>query len=163
MILVCAASNGNNLANAKTIGEQAEQHGIEHQVLDLASLEWPLYSPLSENRGAPPNFSAVHDLFQNASAFVFCSPEYNGSIPPVLSNAIAWLSVSSDDFRVLFNGKPAALSTQSGGHGQKVLMAMRVQLSHLGCIVVGRDLVSFPDKPLREDSIKAVLFQLTSR
>ena len=47
--------------------------------------------------------------------WVICAPEYNGSIPPILSNFIAWLSISGDDFRNLFNGQPIAIATFSGG------------------------------------------------
>jgi NAD(P)H-dependent FMN reductase len=92
--------------------------------------------------------------------FSLLSPEYNGSIPPILTNAIAWLSTSSDDFRALFNGKLAALGTYSGGHGQKVLMAIRIQLSHLGCHVLGRELQANSKKPLQDRSIEAVLSEL---
>ena len=162
MILICAASNGKNLENARRIAEQAKEIQLDTHTLDLVNLQWPLYSPLTEQKIKPPHFSSVQHTFSDASGFIFCSPEYNGSIPPVLSNLIAWLSVASDDFRGLFNGKMTALSTHSGGHGQKVLLAMRVQFSHLGCNVIGRDLVSTSDKPLRKEAIESVLRQFDS-
>jgi chromate reductase, NAD(P)H dehydrogenase (quinone) len=161
VILICAASNGNNLKNAQQISAEAKKRGIAHEVLDLVDLEWPLYSPNEKERGIPKNYASTQDVFALASGYLCCAPEYNGSIPPVLSNTIAWLSVVSDDFRALFNSKPVALSTHSGGAGQKVLLAMRVQFSHLGCNVIGRDLVSTSEKPLRDEAIQAVLEQLT--
>jgi chromate reductase len=62
----------------------------------------------------------------------------------VLSNAIAWLSVGSLDFRILFNNRTVGLATHSGGGGQKVLLAMRQQLFHLGCTVLGREVLATP-------------------
>ena len=32
--------------------------------------------------------------------WVICAPEYNGSIPPVFTSTLAWLSVQGDDFRI---------------------------------------------------------------
>ena len=91
---------------------------------------------------------------------LFVAPEYNGSIPPTLSNTIAWLSTQTDDFRSLFTLKPVAIATHSGGGGQKVLVAMRLQLGHLGATVLGRELLTTSKKPLNEQSARAVLEQL---
>ena len=98
--------------------------------------------------------------FCAVTSFAFVAPEYNGSIPPTLSNAIAWLSVGTEDFRELFNGKGAAIATHSGGGGQKVLVAMRLQLSHLGVNVLGRELLTSSQRELNEDSARAVLGML---
>jgi NAD(P)H-dependent FMN reductase len=110
----------------------------------------------------PEELAPVAELFRAATRFAFVAPEYNGSIPPTLSNAIAWLSVGTEDFRELFNGKTAAIATHSGGGGQKVLVAMRLQLAHLGVNVLGRELLTSSHKPLNEDSARAVLAQLAA-
>jgi chromate reductase len=91
---------------------------------------------------------------------VICAPEYNGSIPPVLTSAIAWLSVQGEDFRSLFNGRPIAIATHSGGGGHTVLTALRLQLAHLGAQVVGRQLVSNNAKPAKDSSIADLLARL---
>jgi NAD(P)H-dependent FMN reductase len=80
----------------------------------------------------------------------------------VVTNAIAWLSVSTDDFRALFNGRPVALATHSGGGGNKVALAMRQQLSHLGCTVVGREVVATSQKAANPEAIAALVTQLTA-
>jgi NAD(P)H-dependent FMN reductase len=85
--------------------------------------------------------------------WVICAPEYNGSIPPVLTSAIAWLSVQGDDFRTLFNGRPVVIATHSGGGGQGVMTALRLQLAHLGAHVVGRQLVSSTTNKAKDESI----------
>ena len=91
---------------------------------------------------------------------VICAPEYNGSIPPVLTSAIAWLSVQGDDFRALFNGRPIAIATHSGGGGHTLMAALRLQLAHLGAHVVGRQLVSNGANPAKDDSIHDLVRRL---
>jgi NAD(P)H-dependent FMN reductase len=91
---------------------------------------------------------------------VICTPEYNGSIPPVLTSAIAWLSVQGDDFRALFNGRPVAIATHSGGGGTTVMAALRLQLAHLGAHVVGRQLVSNSTHAAKDESITDLITRL---
>jgi chromate reductase, NAD(P)H dehydrogenase (quinone) len=96
----------------------------------------------------------------DVDGFVVLAPEYNGSIPPVLNNAIAWLSVSTSDWREAFNGKPVALGTFSGGPGASVITAMRLQFAYMGANVIGRCLTANGQKPATEESMDAVLDQL---
>ena len=95
-----------------------------------------------------------------APRWVICAPEYNGSIPPVLTNAIAWLSVQGDDFRMLFNGRPVAMASFSGGAGIELLTVLRIQLTHLGAQVVGRTLAGNKARPPQDSSIQDVLKRL---
>ena len=95
-----------------------------------------------------------------APRWVICAPEYNGSIPPVLTNAIAWLSVQGDDFRALFNGRPIAIASFSGGNGMELLVSLRIQLTHLGAQVVGRQLLSNYAKPAKDESIADLMQRL---
>jgi chromate reductase, NAD(P)H dehydrogenase (quinone) len=161
MLLICAASSGHNLVLAQKLQELSREQDIETAVLDLTEIHLPLFTPAEEKNGRPPALDPVERQFAAASGFLFCAPEYNGSIPPTLTNAIAWLSTQSDDFRALFNGKPVALATRSGGAGQKVLIAMRLQFSHLGCNVLGRELSTSSSKPLNEGAARNVLAQLS--
>ena len=78
----------------------------------------------------------------------------------MFSNAVAWLSVQGDDFRALFNGRPIAISTFSGGGGMELLVSLRIQLSHLGAQVVGRQLLSNFAKPAKDESIQDLLQRL---
>jgi NAD(P)H-dependent FMN reductase len=103
---------------------------------------------------------ALQGQLAAAARWVICAPEYNGSIPPVLTSAFAWLSVQGDDFRALFNGRPVAIATHSGGGGHTVLVALRLQLAHLGAHVVGRQLVSNAHQPAKDDSINDLIRRL---
>ena len=160
MLLICAASSGHNLKLAERLAAIANELGLDNRVLDLTATNLPIYTPEREAAGRPDALDPVEAAFRNATAMVIAAPEYNGSMPPVLNNAIAWLSVCADDFRELFTLKPIGLATHSGGGGQKVLVAMRLQLAHLGATVVGRELLTTTSKPLNENSARAVLAEL---
>ena len=161
MLLICAASSGENLKLAHRLADMATQRGLACEVIDLTALSLPLYSPRLDNGDEIPGFSDLHSAFQRARGYIFCAPEYNGSIPPSLTNAIAWLSRASDDFRALFNGRPAGLATHSGGGGTKVMMAMRIQLAHLGANVLGREILTNRKRELSVAAAQSILDQLS--
>jgi len=158
MILVCSASHGKNLELAQLTVERARAQGMDAAVIDLTELELPLYT--SRSNESPPAVHHLAERFADADAFFVFTAEYNGSIPPAFTNTIAWLSTETDDFRALFNGKVAAIGTHSGGSGQKVLVAVRMQLSHLGTHVIGREILTNKDKPIRTQSIDSVLTEI---
>jgi NAD(P)H-dependent FMN reductase len=141
-LLVIAASNGENLNLAERFAQAARAQGHSAAVLDLTAVELPLFTPRAMAAGSPAGLADLQAQLQAAPRWVICAPEYNGSIPPVLTSAIAWLSVQGDDFRALFNGRPVAIATHSGGGGHTLMAALRLQLAHLGAHVVGRQLVS---------------------
>ena len=103
-LLVIAASNGENLKLAQRFQASARSLGQQSELLDLTTLDLPLFTPRTQAAsGIPTAISPLQGLLRSAPRWVICAPEYNGSIPPCLSNAIAWLSVQGDDFRALFN------------------------------------------------------------
>jgi NAD(P)H-dependent FMN reductase len=104
--------------------------------------------------------SGISQQLAAADRWLICSPEYNGSIPPAFTNAIAWLSVQGDDFRALFNERPIALASHSGGGGTTMLAALRLQLAHLGAHVVGRQALERGDESLASSSLDDVLRRL---
>ncbi|MEB3332759.1 MAG: NAD(P)H-dependent oxidoreductase [Synechococcaceae cyanobacterium] len=160
-LLVITASNGENLALAERFAETGRSLGLRAEVLDLTRLDLPLFTPRQQAaHGLPASLAALSGRLESAPRWVICTPEYNGSIPPVLTNAIAWLSVQGDDFRRLFNQRPVAIATRSGSGGQTVLTALRLQLAHLGAHVVGRQLVSNGANPARQETIDDLLQRL---
>jgi NAD(P)H-dependent FMN reductase len=152
-LLVIAASNGENLVLAQRFATAARGQNLSVEVLDLTAIDLPLFTPVAQSAGTPPALQGLQDRLRGAVRWVICAPEYNGSIPPVLTSAIAWLSVQGDDFRTLFNGRPVVIATHSGGGGQGVMTALRLQLAHLGAHVVGRQLVSSTTNKAKDESI----------
>ena len=160
-LLVITASNGENLKLAKRFVSLAEQLGTSPELIDLTTLDLPLFSPQKQSElGVPTAIKSLHSQMISNQYWVICAPEYNGSIPPVLTNAIAWLSVQENDFRQLFNGRPIAMASVSGGSCMELLISMRIQLTHLGAQVVGRQLSSNLNNPAKDESIKNILQRL---
>ena len=79
----------------------------------------PLYHGDEESaHGIPPVVAGLKDAIAAADGLLIATPEYNGSIPGVLKNAIDWLSRPTDDIARVFGGKPVALIGASpGGFG----------------------------------------------
>lgn len=159
-LLVITASSGENLKLAERFAALAHQRGLSASILDLTRGPLPLFTPARKAEGIP---EAIGDLSSRLAAsprWLICAPEYNGSIPPVLSNAIAWLSVADPDFRRLFNGRPVAMASHSGSGGYGVLAALRLQLAHLGAHVVGRQLIATQARPAADASMADLIDRL---
>ncbi len=160
-LLVITASDGENLKLAKRFVSSGEQIGANPTLLDLTKLDLPLFSPQKHSElGIPSAINTLHSQMISNPYWVICAPEYNGSIPPILTNAIAWLSVQGNDFRSLFNERPIAIASFSGGGCMELLLSMRIQLTHLGALVLGRQLSSNKSKIAEDTSINAILSQL---
>jgi len=162
-LLIITASNGENLKLAERFLAAGEELNYSCELLDLTKSEnnLPIFNPRDNSKDLPPaNLESINLQMQSHSHWVICAPEYNGSIPPILTNAIAWLSVQGTDFRCLFNNRPIAIASFSGGGCMELLLSMRIQLTHLGALVLGRQLTSNKSKIAKDSSIKEVLNQL---
>jgi len=160
-ISIIVASNNKNLALAQELNKIALEMGQQPQIIDLVEEDLPLYTPKNQALyGIPSTVKALADTLINTEGMMFVAPEYNGGIPPVLTNMIAWLSVSGEDWRGCFNGKPAMIASHSGSGGQYVLLSLRSQLSYIGMNVVGRQIITNNNKPLNLDSAREVIKQL---
>ncbi|MEB3351163.1 MAG: NAD(P)H-dependent oxidoreductase [Cyanobacteriota bacterium] len=160
-LLVICASSGENLSLAERFAAAARGRGQQVDLLDLTTLELPLYtSRVHGSTGVPATVGPLGERLAAARRWVICAPEYNGTIPPVLTNAVAWLSVQGDDFRHLFNRRPVVIASHSGGGGMGLLTALRLHLVHLGANVVGRQLLATAARPAQEESIHDLLERL---
>ena len=160
MILILVSSQNKNMELAKVFNKYLQDGNTPSEIIDLVALDFPLYSSKFENDKPPLVILELAKKMEKANALIFVAPEYNGSIPPVFNNAIAWISRAGPDWRSSFNGKPALIATHSGGGGSHVLMAMRLQLSYIGVNVMGRQILTHKGKDLNHDSMVAVLEQL---
>ena len=162
-LLVITASNGENLKLAKRFLVAGKELNYSCELLDLTESknDLPIFNPRHASEdNTPENLKAINTQMKSHSHWVICAPEYNGSIPPILTNAIAWLSVQGTDFRSLFNERPIAIASFSGGGCMELLLSMRIQLTHLGALVLGRQLASNKSKIAEDKSITAILNQL---
>lgn len=161
-VTIITASSGSNLKLAETFQHKFMEYNVESTIVDLASMELPLYCSKSEENLSNPLNPTLLDLLDKSSKFVFIAPEYNGATPPSFQNFLAWVSRSSKDWRRYFNGKQAAIATHSGGGGTHVLMHMRMQLSFVGMNVMGREILTSYQKPLNLESLEDVCKRLVS-
>ena len=160
-VLVISVSAGENLRLAERFAAAARGHDLSAEVLSLTGLSLPLFNPLTlAESGIPAGVAELNARLDASPRWVICTPEYNGSIPPLFTSAVAWLSVQGDDFRRLFNHRPIAIATHSGGGGYTVLTALRLQLAHLGANLVGRQLVSNRFNPAKDDSIDDLVVRM---
>ncbi|MFE3637015.1 NAD(P)H-dependent oxidoreductase [Streptomyces sp. NPDC059168] len=108
-----AGSHNRQLAEAavKLAPEGAEV------VLFEGLAEVPFYNEDTDVEGAvPAPAAALREAAGAADAFLFFSPEYNGTMPAVLKNAIDWLSRPYG--AGAFGGKPVAvIGTAFGQYG----------------------------------------------
>ena len=160
-LLVITASNGENLKLAKRFVQIGEKLKAKPILIDLTAIDVPLFNPRNYKALAiPTEITSMHSTIVSIPRWIICAPEYNGSIPPILTNTIAWLSVQENDFRQLFNGRPIAIASFSGGGCMELLLSMRIQLTHLGAQVVGRQLASNYQKTAKDESIEDILQRL---
>ncbi len=158
-IIVASATNNRKLG--QQLSDIANDLNVETEVINLVDLDLPLYSTVAQEKdGIPEAVAQLTEHILKLNAFIIVAPEYNGVMPPVLNNAIAWTSVSTDDWREAFNEKVVGLATHSGGGGVKGLQAMRIMFQHLGANILARELLTTYEKPLNEDSAKNMIEQL---
>jgi NAD(P)H-dependent FMN reductase len=158
---ILVSSAGNNRKLGDKLQELANELNVETTVINLVDLDLPLYSTVEEEKNGIPDVAKdLAEKILSLNAFIIVAPEYNGVMPPVLNNAMAWTSRSTDSWRDAFNEKIIGLATHSGGGGEKGLQAMRIMYQHLGANIIARELLTTYQKPLNEDSAKKVIEQL---
>ncbi|WP_026804647.1 NADPH-dependent FMN reductase [Aliarcobacter lanthieri] len=158
---IIVASSNNNYKLAVQIQDIATQLHYETEIINLVNYNLPLYNTLEEEKnGIPESVLDLATKIMDLKAFIIVAPEYNGVMPPVLNNAMAWTSRATKNWRDAFNDKVLALATHSGGGGQKGLQAMRIMFQHLGANILAREILTNYEKSLNEDSAKAILQNL---
>ena len=103
------------------------------------------------------------DTLHASNGYVFLAPEYNGGIPPIFTNFLAWVSRSSKDWRECFNGKTGIIGTFSGGGSGYILSALRMQLSYIGMNILGRQVLTHAAKPMDEQFVLLTCEQLLAQ
>ena len=130
--------------------------------------ELPLYNAdILNSSGFPAAATTLADAIRAADGVIFCTPEYNFSLPGGLKNAIDWVSRMQNQ---PFAGKPVAIQSASpgplgGGRVQYDLRRMMVFLDALRLnkpeIFVGNCASKFDDKTgeLKDDTTRNLMKQ----
>ena len=122
---------------AHVAAQMARASGAEVAHIELADFDIPMYDADLEARGTPADVMKLKQLMFDHSAWIICSPEYNGSYTALLKNTIDWVSspVKSDPawqegFKS-FTGKVVGMLSASPG----ALGGLRSQ-SHLAPLLL---------------------------
>jgi len=123
--------------------EGARGAGGDVTELDLRDHPMPLYDgDLEAEDGLPQNAVVLRELFLAHQGLLLCTPEYNGSLPPLLKNTLDWVSRGPGASADLspYRGKVVALGAASPGGlgGARVLLHLRTVLGNIGCWVLPR-------------------------
>jgi chromate reductase len=100
--------------------------------------DFPLYNADVQNTaGFPAPVNTLADAIRAADGLVFCTPEYNFSIPGGLKNAIDWVSRLPNQ---PFAGKPVALQSASPGPvgGARVQYDLRKSMMFLDAFALNK-------------------------
>lgn len=82
-----------NARLAKLMGEKLRVLGAEVEDIDLLDYPMPLFNQdLEGAEGDPVAAAVLAQKFAAADAIFIASPEYNGSLTPLLKNTIDWVS-----------------------------------------------------------------------
>jgi len=121
--------------------------------LSLQDYPLPLYDYDLEVKAMPDNALKLKRMMMAHTGVLIVSPEYNASVPPLLKNAIDWVSrVRERDEPPLaaYKNRVFALASASPGPygGQRALLALRQVLSAgCGALVIPEHVsVRFADK-----------------
>lgn len=125
-VLVGSVRRGRQSINvARFAGDRLGRAGADAPLLDLRSLDLPIMEERLHMRDdPPPGLVRFSEAVKAADAVVVVSPEYNGSIPGVLKNALDY--IYGEWFR-----KPVGIVTVSAGAFGGVQVHNHLQLLFL--------------------------------
>ncbi len=143
-ILAFAGSYREHSYNKRVLAvaaEGARNVGAEVTTIDLRDYPLPIFCADGiENGEFDANALRLQDLMAEHDGFLIASPEYNGSIPGGLKNAIDWISRANSKYKMYepVKGKYSALMTASPGQfgGLRCLSHLRAVLTMLSIHVL---------------------------
>jgi len=122
-ILVFAGSTRTGAYSGRTADAAMKElalQGADVTRISLADYPLPIMNQdLEREKGVPENAVKLAHMIGAHEAVLIATPEYNGSIPPLLKNTVDWVSRVKADARGrpfrAFNGKLIALCSSSDG------------------------------------------------
>ena len=141
---------------------------LELDIVEIGDL--PLYNQDDETDSPPPTWTEFRNRIKEADGVLFCTPEYNRSLPGVLKNAI---DVGSRPYgKAAWTGKPCAVVSNSpgalGGFGANHALRQCLVFLDMPCMpspeaYVGGVGNKFDGDHLVDDSTRSFLHQFMER
>jgi NAD(P)H-dependent FMN reductase len=155
-ILVIPGSLRTGSHNAKLAAQAAyvcAQAGVDVTRISLADFSLPIYDgDLQSRSGVPKNAVNLKRMMAAHHGILLVTPEYNSSVPPLVKNAIDWVSRVQDPHEArgqVFRERPFAIASASEGRfgGARALAALRLILSACQATVIANQFaLSFADQ-----------------
>jgi chromate reductase, NAD(P)H dehydrogenase (quinone) len=120
---------------------EAATDGVEVELFDPSGIgALPVYDQDLDSGDVPASVERLRAAWASADAILFATPEYNGSIPGGLKNAIDWASRPRQE-AALMNKTVAVIGASTGQFGAMWAQAdLRKVLGTAGARVVGDEL-----------------------
>jgi len=120
---------------------EAAPEGVEVELFDPSGIaDLPLYDQDLDGERSPASVVSLREAWGSADAILFATPEYNGSVPGGLKNAIDWASRPVRE-SALTNKSVAITGASTGQFGAMWAQAdLRKILGVAGARVVGDEL-----------------------
>lgn len=163
-----------NRALGTLAGRALAAHGAVVTEVDLSTFDLPIYSSARETVDFPADALRLKQVFAAQDGLLFVSPEYNGSVSPLLKNAIDWASRPTGDESLIalsaYRGKAAAIMSASLSPfgGLRGLMHLRQILGTIQMLVIPEQVVvpnahiAFDEAGALKDALPASLVDMTA-
>ena len=148
-ILVIPGSLRSGSLNARLAAVAAHElavMGAEVTRISLSDFPLPIYDgDLQTKSGVPKHAVDLKRMIGAHHGVLMVTPEYNSSVPPLLKNAIDWVSRVHDAHETrgqVFRGRAFAIAAASEGRlgGSRALAALRLILSACHAMVIPNQL-----------------------
>tara|TARA_Y100000590_G_scaffold420634_1_gene523536 strand:+ start:780 stop:1289 length:510 start_codon:yes stop_codon:yes gene_type:complete len=164
-IIIISATSFSNYKLSIKIKKIIDNLNVDCEILNLEDYNLPLFTAKKYNENKNNIKIEINELTSKlieSKGIIVCAPEYNGSIPPIITNCISWISISTDYWRDAFTNKIGLIATSSGGDAIKYNIAMKNQLEHLGVVVVPRIIGISSNKKFNSKSSEKILLQFVN-
>ena len=159
-IIIISATSGQNYTLSKDIYSLLKELKVSIEIINLEKYDIPLFTAANYDTMKSDVGKIIDNIVSalvGSDGIVICAPEYNGNIPPIVNNMIAWISVSTPNWRDGFINKISLVASNSGGAANKYNISMKNQLEHLGSVVYPRFICVNDNNPLNIKSVKKIL------
>jgi NAD(P)H-dependent FMN reductase len=127
--------------------------GVDVTRISLGDFPLPIYDgDLQTKSGVPKNAVHLKRMIGSHHGTLLVTPEYNSSLPPLLKNALDWVSRVQDSGELrgqVFRDRAFAIAAASAGRfgGARCLAALRLVLAACHATVIPNQLaLSFADQ-----------------
>jgi len=135
-------TGSHNARLAAAAAHELAQAGAEVTRISLSDFPLPMYDgDLQSKSGVPKNAVNLKRMMSTHHGVLLVTPEYNSSVPPLLKNAIDWVSRVQDPHEArgeVFCGRAFAIAGASENRlgGARALMALRQILTACRALVI---------------------------